>query len=178
MCGFLRVHPGTPLPPEEILARLLFIRFGVFPGRLRPMQQVPQVTGPDSCNMVRWGFPPVKDDPLTHARVETAKTKQTWRRAWLKGRGVVPVSAWWEGSWLVDCPAGAYLATLWEETAEGPCLAILTQPPPPGAMIDRFPIPLTHDGALAWLGGSDSLDDQAQGLRVGGAIGEQSWFDA
>ena len=172
MCGRLTLTREEPAP-DRLLARLAFAK-GII-GRPTQMQPIPLVTGPVSGVIALWGWPSSRGGILTHARIETASTLPIWREAWRLRRGVIPVDGWEEGSWIIAAP-GAHLAVLW--TAEGKDMrfAVLTQPPPEAHRhIERFPVPLTHAGALAWLSGS-GLDRIVDRLSVTGAGGQQSMF--
>lgn len=172
MCGRLNLYRHG-LTDDQVLAVLAYAK-GIHP-RPTPMQQVPVVRGVDDCTVALWGWPSPHGGILTHARSETAATLPTWRHAWKKGRGVVSVAGWWEGSWEVVSP-GAHLAVLWTGHDEGMRLAILTQPPPSGKeYIERFPVPLTQTGAFEWLSGG-GLGQQVSDLRVSGSDGQQTIF--
>jgi putative SOS response-associated peptidase YedK len=172
MCGRLTLNSDEP-EPEQLLARLAYAK-GIS-GRPTPMQPIPLITGPESCLLARWGWPSSRGGILTHVRSETAATLPTWRDAWRSRRGVVPVAGWEEGSWLITAP-GAHLAVLWTAIEDDVRLAILTQPPPPAHLhIERFPVPLTQAGAVAWLSGG-GLDGQTEKLTVAGKNGQQTIF--
>ena len=173
MCGFLNMRRGHP-SESEYLARVAALH-GIL-GRVPPMRPIPLVTGPESCIVARWGWPSPRGGILTHARSETAATLTTWARAWRNGRGIIPVDGWEEGSWAISAQ-GAHLAVLWTLHGDDARLAVLTQPPPAEhGHIERFPIPLTQAGALAWLDGG-TLDGQIEDLAVTGTHGQATLFD-
>ena len=172
MCGRLTLTRDEPTS-DQLLARLAFAK-GIT-GRPTPMQTIPLVTGPESCVIARWGWPSARGSILTHARSETASTLPTWRDAWRLRRGVVPLEGWEEGSWIVTAP-GAHLAVLWTAEGNDVRLAVLTQPSPAAHQhIERFPVPLTQAGALAWLSGG-GLDGIVDRLSVTGSGGQQTIF--
>ena len=172
MCGRLTLTRDEPTS-DQLLARLAFAK-GIT-GRPTPMQTIPLVTGPESCVIARWGWPSARGGILTHARSETASKLPTWCEAWRLRRGVVPVLGWEEGSWIFTAP-GAHLAVLWIAEGNDFRLAVLTQPPPTAHQhIERFPVPLTQAGALAWLSGG-GLDGIMDRLIVTGSGGQQTIF--
>ena len=174
MCGRLTLIRDEPAV-DQIFARLAYAK-GIT-GRPTPMQPIPLVTGPSSCVIARWGWPSVRGRILTHARIETAATLPTWHEAWRLRRGVIPVEGWEEGSWIVASP-GAHIAVLWTVDGADVRCAVLTQPPPAAHQhIERFPVPLTQAGAIAWLDGGPT-GDQVTDLHVAGAGGQQTIFDA
>jgi putative SOS response-associated peptidase YedK len=177
MCGRLdlRLDPAHYLAviqrAEEVMRRY-------YGEPEQPMRPLPLVKSPTEMATARWGWPGtgLKPSLLMHARIETAPSKPTWQRAWRERRGVVPVAGWYEGSWHVQAP-GAHLAVLW--TAVGPediRFVVLTQAPPAGQHIERFPIPLTSAGAEEWLAGSEPAD-QVTDFTVRGTGGQQTLFD-
>ena len=172
MCGRLTLIRDEPAVDQHF-ARLAYAK-GIT-GRPTPMQPIPLVTGPASCVIARWGWPSVRGRILTHARIETAATLPTWHEAWRLRRGVVLVDGWEEGSWVITSP-GAHLAVLWTAQGMDVRFAILTQPPPAGEHIERFPVPLTQAGAVVWLAGGPP-DEQCTDLHVAGAGGQQTIFD-
>ena len=172
MCGRLTLIGEEPATNQH-LARLAFAT-GII-GRPTPMQPMPLITGPESCVIARWGWLSPRGGILTHARSETAATLPTWRDAWRLRRGVVPIVGWEEGSWVVAAP-GAHLAVLWAADGNDTRLAVLTQSPPAEhGHIERFPVPLSLDGALAWLSGG-GLDEVIEQLSVSGKGGQQTIF--
>lgn len=172
MCGRLTLSRDQPAA-DQVLARLAFTK-GIT-GRPTPMQPIPLVTGPESCINARWGWPSPRGGILTHVRSETAATLPTWRESWRLRRGVVPVAGWEEGSWIVTAP-DAHLAVLWTVEGDDVRLAVLTQPPPTAHQhIERFPVPLTQAGALAWLSGG-GLGETVEQLSVTGTGGQQTIF--
>lgn len=173
MCGFVTLRSDRP-DEQEYLARVAALK-GIV-GRISPMRPLPLVTGPTTAVMARWGWPSSKGGILTHARSETAPRLPTWADAWRQARGVIPVAGWEEGSWAVTAPR-AHLAVLWTHHDDDIRLAILTQPPPASmAQFERFPIPLTQEGALTWLA-EGSLVDQVVDLHLTGTGGQTSLFD-
>ena len=143
-----------------------------------PMRPLPLLRADDALVMARWGWPGSgpRSELLLHARIETAPSKPTWSAAWRVRRGVVPVAGWYEGSWHVAAP-GAHLAVLWIQAGPDDLrVVMLTQPPPPDQHIERFPIPLTAAGALAWLAGAPP-EQQLRDLTVRGDGGQQTIFD-
>lgn len=122
---------------------------------------------------MRWGLvPPSEPDPNMgsrhiHARAETIDTKPTFREAFAKRRGILPVTSFNEGEEITPTKTRQYvitpdatlgIAVIWEfwKGAEGSLLtfAMVTTPPNTliGRITDRMPAVLDQSDWTKWLG--------------------------
>ena len=89
------------------------------------------------------------------------------------------VDGWFEGSWRVSGPVMA-LAVLLTEQAEGPSLVVVTQDGGDELRdrIERWPVPLTQAGAIAWLAGGSHADQvPLTGLTIHPPPGQLTIYD-
>ena len=145
------------------------------PGALyRVLRSNPERDGGARLDGIRWGLIPrwSRDDrlDLINARSETAAEKASFRRAFGDGRGILPVTGWYEWQKTARGPKQPYrihaaddetilVAVLCEPPrpggAHGETFAILTTEPQEGIahIHDRQPAIVDPENAADWLTG-------------------------
>ncbi|MCL2631650.1 MAG: SOS response-associated peptidase [Coriobacteriia bacterium] len=162
-----------------------------FDGEIFPSNVVPVQTAEADYQPMRWGFNSFraanrKQPPLIiNARSETVLEKQTFRRAVLENRCLVPASGYYEWMRLDDSSTKSkyrlfsdrtlYFAGCYRnETVPGskqvatPSFVILTQAASPDILTihDRMPVIFDQSSAMQWLEqGTLSLDSALHQLK-------------
>jgi len=144
----------------------------------KPHHDIPVRVRGAGLRRAQWGIPMKDGGIYVHARIETAA--KTWHMDSPGRRGIVPVAGWWEDEWYVT-GTSISLAVLCSEHRDGLFVVIATQDPGPYVdRIERFPIPLTPNGAERWLADGD-YTEQVQRLKVRregiGGERQQSFLD-
>jgi putative SOS response-associated peptidase YedK len=134
---------------------------------------------------MRWGLiPPWETDPRTgskhiHARAETIDTKPTFREAFARRRGILPVTSFNEGEeisptktrqYVITPKATLGIAVIWERW-NGPQGALLTfamVTTPANTLIatitDRMPAVLDESDWAKWLGEVPASPDERKAM--------------
>ena len=160
------------------------------PGALyRVIRTDPERDGGARLDAVRWGLVPrwSQDDrlDLINARSETAPEKASFRRAFVDGRGVLPVTGWYEWQRTGRGPKQPYrihvagdetilVAVLCEPPrpfgAHGETFAVLTTESQEGIahIHDRQPAIIEPENAADWLAGDTRTASLARLARASG----------
>lgn len=155
-----------------------------------PTQSMPIILGRDKGYFeinAQWGLRPRWNDRqlLINAKIETARSKPTFSKAWSLHRCLVPASGWYEWTGAKGAKQPWYIATdqpvisfagLYFETSDlGASYVILTRAADP-AVADihhRMPVMLRDDQYRSWLDHDAANDDaviETMGTDFGAAL--------
>lgn len=186
MCGRFILGESSWAEYHDVL-RIIRGARGQVSYNIKPTQTVSlarMVDGTIIAAEARWWFVPdwfrgeVRDWKATtfNARIETAAAKPVFRRAWSKGRCILPASGYYEWTgdksakrpWFIGLRQNApvfFFAGLYAARADGSgTCAILTREAAPELrhLHPRMPVMLKGDELLPWLSGAIGEDKAGQ----------------